>query len=258
MSEINSAIVAGYLKQLRLPGIAQHLSDVTRQAEEDGRSYLEFLRVLLEAEVTQRRENQARRLLAQAKFPLSKGLETFHFDAVPSLDRQKALNLARGEFVDQRRNAILIGNSGTGKTHLAMGIGQELCRRGYKVRFYTAAGLVNELMAAHQAHELPKLERRWLGYDLVICDELGYLPFSKTGAELLFHFFSARHERGSFLITTNLEFARWTEVFGDAHMTGALIDRLTHRAHILVMNGESYRFRESLQDISSDALDAIS
>lgn len=233
--------------------MAQHLPDVAREAEEDGRSYLEFLRVLLEAEITQRRENQARRLVAQARFPVSKGLENFHFDAVPSLDRQKALNLARGEFIDSRRNAIFIGNSGTGKTHLAMGIGQELCRRGYKVRFYTAAGLVNELLAAHGSHELPKLEKRWLSYELVICDELGYLPFSKTGAELLFHFFSARYERGSFLVTTNLEFARWTEVFGDAHMTGALIDRLTHRAHILVMNGDSYRFRQSLSEATSSS-----
>lgn len=245
MSDINVAIIEGYLKQLRLPGIARHLPEVAREAEKDGHGYFEFLRVLLEAEITQRRENQSRRLLNQAKFPLSKGLENFHFDAIPSLNRQQALNLARGDFVDNRRNAILIGNSGTGKTHLAMGIGQELCRRGYSVRFYTAAGLVNELMAAHEAHELPKLERRWLRYDLVICDELGYLPFSKTGAELLFHFFSTRYERGSFLITTNLEFARWTEVFGDAHMTGALIDRLTHKAHLLVMNGDSYRFRES-------------
>lgn len=248
MSDVTSAIIAGYLKQLRLPALAQHLPNVAREAEEDGRSYLEFLQALLEAEVTGRRENQARRLLSQAKFPLHKGLDSFHFDAVPSLDRQKVLNLARGEFVDHRRNAILIGNSGTGKTHLAMGIGQELCRRGYRVRFYTAAGLVNELLAAHENHELPKLEKRWLKYDLVICDELGYLPFSKTGAELLFHFFSARYERGSFLVTTNLEFARWTEVFGDAHMTGALIDRLTHKAHILVMNGDSYRFRESVGD----------
>lgn len=242
-----------YLKQLRLPGIAQQFHNIARDAEEDGRSYLEFLRALLEAELTQRRENQARRLLSQAKFPLHKGLEAFRFDAVPSLDRQKALNLARGEFVDQRRNVICIGNSGTGKTHLAMGIGRELCRRGYKVRFYTASGLVNELLAAHERHDLPKLEKRWLKYDLVICDELGYLPFSKTGSELLFHFFSARYERGSFLVTTNLEFARWTEVFGDAHMTGALVDRLTHRAHILVMNGDSYRFRETLGDPDDNA-----
>src|SRR5690606_32017122 len=129
MSDVAHAIIAGYLKQLRLPGIAGHLPNVAREAEEDGRSYLEFLRALLEAEVTQRRENQARRLLSQAKFPVHKGLDSFHFEAVPSLDRQKVLNLARGEFIDKQRNAILIGNSGTGKTHLAMGIGQELCRR---------------------------------------------------------------------------------------------------------------------------------
>lgn len=252
MSDVTAGIVAGYLKQLRLPGVAHHLQSVTREAQEDGRGYLEFLRALLEAEVTQRRENQARRLLAQARFPLHKGLDSFRFEAMASLDRQKVLNLARGEFVDQRRNTILIGNSGTGKTHLAMGIGRELCRRGYKVRFYTAAGLVNELLAAHERHELPKLEKRWLKHDIVICDELGYLPFSKTGSELLFHFFSARYERGSFLVTTNLEFGRWTEVFGDAHMTAALIDRLTHRAHILVMNGDSYRFRETLEAPEND------
>lgn len=155
MSDVTQGIVKGYLIQLRLPGIAHHLQNTVSDAEDDGRSYLEFLRALLEAKVTQRRENLARRLLSQAKFPFHKGLYTFHFNAVASLDRQKVLNLARGEFVDQRRNAICIGNSGTGKTHVAMGIGRELCRRGYKVRFYTASGLVNELLAAHNRHELP-------------------------------------------------------------------------------------------------------
>ncbi|RYD01727.1 hypothetical protein N752_29570 [Desulforamulus aquiferis] len=140
----------------------------------------------------------------------------------------------------------MVGNSGTGKTHLASAIAYSACRKGFRVRFYTAAGLVNELIAAQHEYRLSKMEKQWLVPDLVVIDEFGFVPFSKAGSELLFQYCSARYERGSLIITTNLEFAKWTEILGDEQMTAALLDRLTHRAHILNMNGESYRFRESL------------
>ena len=159
----------------------------------------------------------------------------------------------RGEYLDERRHVILMGNSGTGKTHLASALGLCACQQGRKVRFYQTARWVEELLTAREEHRLLKLEKEWMRDDLVILDELGYIPFSKTGAELLFQFCSTRHELGSMIVTTNLDFDKWPEVFGDVRMTEALIDRLTHRADIHVMNGESYRFRQSIQARQTNA-----
>lgn len=241
------AAAQAYLKELRLPAFARMLPETLREAEAQGRSFLEVLRVLLEGELSQRQINQGRRRLREARFPYTKGLEEFDFTANPNLKKPQILSLARGEYLAKRQNIILLGNSGTGKTHLAIALGREACQQGHRVRFYTASALVNELLSAQAELSLTKLEKRWLKYELVIVDELGYIPFSKQGAELLFQFLSLRYERGSLLITTNLDFDRWTEVFGDAQMTTALLDRLTHRAVILVTNGESYRFRESMR-----------
>src|SRR5690606_18630075 len=161
--------------------------------------------------------------------------------------------LFRSEYLAKRQNVIFLGNSGTGKTHLAIALGREACQQGHRVRFYTASGLVNELMAAQADFTLNKLEKRWLKYDLVIIGELAHIPFSKQTAELLFQFLWLRDERGSLLTTTNLDFDRWTEVVGDAQLTTALLDRLTHRAVIIVTNGESYRFRESMRTKEDEA-----
>lgn len=163
------------------------------------------------------------------------------------LNKNRFLTLAKGEFVERKENIIFLGNSGTGKTHLATGLGIEMIQIGYKVKFITATELVEELLMANQEHKLGTLEKKWLKYDVIIIDELGYVPFSKIGAELLFQFFSSRYERASVIITTNLEFTEWTSLFGDEKMTGALLDRLTHRAHIHLLNGESYRFRQSMK-----------
>jgi DNA replication protein DnaC len=157
------------------------------------------------------------------------------------------LELSRGSFVERRENVIFIGSYGTGKTHLAIALGASACRQGKRVRFYTAAGLINELLEAHAQLRSGKLEASLAKCDLIILDELGFVPFSKEGAEALFTFCSSRYERGSLVITTNLDFVRWKEIFGDEALTGALLDRLTHRCHILEMNGESYRFKESLR-----------
>ena len=181
------------------------------------------------------------RRIKAARFPAAKSLDTFDFLAMPSVNKLLVMQLARCEYVDLRENVIADGNSGTGKTHVALGLGLAACQRGLSVGFTTASSLVHELIEARD-------ERRLL--NLLIVDELGFVPLSKTGAELLFEVFSQRYERGSIMVTTNLPFDEWTEVFGSERLTGALLDRLTHRVHILEMNGESYRLRQSRKSSS--------
>ncbi|WP_067844406.1 IS21-like element helper ATPase IstB [Amphibacillus sediminis] len=235
------------IKQLRMPTIGRQYRSLAREAEERNFSYEEYLLALLESESQTREENQRQRRLKQAKFPVQKTLDTYDFSLMPSLNRNRFITLAKGEFVDKKENIILLGNSGTGKTHLAISLGIEMIQNGYKTKFITAAELVEELLMANAEHKLGAFEKKWLKFDVIIVDELGYVPFSKTGAELLFQFFSARYERASVIITTNLEFSEWTDLFGDEKMTTALLDRLTHRSHIHLLNGESYRFRQSMK-----------
>jgi len=170
---------------------------------------------------------------------------TFDFKVIPSLNKTLVLELARGAFIDRRENVIALGNSGTGKTHLALGLGLAACQKGLGVGFATAAALVHELMEARDEKRLLRLQKQLAGYRLLIIDEHGFVPLSKTGAELLFEIFSQRYERGSTLVTSNLPFDEWTEVFGSERLTGALLDRLTHHVHILEMNGESFRLNQS-------------
>ncbi len=230
-----------------MPTIGRQYRSLAREAEERNFSYEEYLLALLESESQTREENQRQRRLKQAKFPVQKTLDTYDFSLMPSLNRNRFITLAKGEFVDKKENIILLGNSGTGKTHLAISLGIEMIQNGYKTKFITAAELVEELLMANAEHKLGAFEKKWLKFDVIIVDELGYVPFSKTGAELLFQFFSARYERASVIITTNLEFSEWTDLFGDEKMTTALLDRLTHRSHIHLLNGESYRFRQSMK-----------
>lgn len=234
-------------KQLRIPTIAKNYRSLAREAEDRNLSYEEYLLALLEAESESREENQKQRRLKQAAFPVQKTLDSYDFSLMPSLNRNRFLTLSKGEFVEKKENIIFLGNSGTGKTHLATGLGMEMVRNGFKVKFVTAGELVEELLMANEEHKLGMFEKRWLKYDVIIVDELGYVPFTKIGAELLFQFFSGRYERASMIVTTNLEFTEWTSIFGDEKMTAALLDRLTHRAHILLLNGESYRFRQSMK-----------
>lgn len=244
--------LTAYLKALKLPVVARQYKAVAQEAETAGRSYVVFLAALLEQEVLQREQNGVHLRIQQARFPYVKTLDAFDFTAIPSLNKRKVLALTHCDWVGQHDNVLFVGNAGTGKTHLAIALGIAACRAGKRVRFYTAAGLVNELIAAQQENSLHRLARLWHRWDLVVLDELGYVPFSTTGSQLLFNFCSERYERGSLLITSNLEFARWTEVFGDQNLTAALLDRLTHKAHILPMNGESYRFRESVRRQESE------
>jgi DNA replication protein DnaC len=197
--------------------------------------------------VAEREERQRRQRLKLAAFPDEKRLEEFDFSAVPSVPKTRLLELSQGAFLAQRENLLFIGPSGLGKTHLLLAVGRALCLAGHRVLFRTAATLANELEVAHKELRLPRLLAHYRRFDLVLVDELGYLPFSQRAAELLFQFFSDRHERASVGITSNLAFAQWTEVFGSERMTAALLDRLVHRSHILVLEGESFRFRQSLQ-----------
>lgn len=235
----------GLLKSLLLPTVAKNYAAFARQATEQSQPYAEYLLALLEQEIAQRDLNRRRRLLQQARFPIAYALENYDFTLVPSLSKQKVLELARGDFIRKAENVVLVGEIGTGKTHLASALGAAACDLGYSVRFFTAASLITQLSEAHETQQLTRFENTLLKQQLIIIDELGFVPFSQQGAQLLFGFLSQRYRRSSLLITTNLPFSEWTQVFHDARLLGALLDRLTHTCHILEFAAESYRFRQS-------------
>ncbi len=235
------------LKQLRLPTVLAEYEKLAREAGDADEPYDAYLLRLTELEVAARSANALAARIRAAAFPVAKDFDSYDFTALPGLSKQKVLELARGEWLEQRYNCCLIGNAGTGKTHLATALGLAACRQGKRVRFFTAAGLVNQLEEAHQQHRLDRLLAQLDRTELLIVDELGYLSFSRAGAELLFQVFAERYERRSLLITSNLAFGDWGQVFQGERMTAALLDRLTHRCHIFEMNGESYRFRESMK-----------
>lgn len=235
------------LKALNLANMARHFEEYHRQAKEEGIGYDEFLLGLSELELRMRRESREKRRLREAKFPLIKPLETFDFEAAPALDKRLVRELASADYVTERRNVIFLGRSGTGKTHLATALGIEACRKNFSVRFTTGYSLVNELIEAGKERSLSRIVSRYARYNLLVLDELGYVPFSREGAELLFQVLAERYEKGSVIITSNLGFADWTQVFGDPTMTAALLDRLTHRAFIVECDWESYRLKQSLK-----------
>lgn len=251
--DLNRTIVTNYLKQLRLSRMATDCEPMAREAEERGLGYLGFLQALLEGELAHRHEQQLRQRLKAAAFPYQKRLEDFDFSLVPCVSKVRLLELAQGAFLTKHDNVLFIGPSGIGKTHLLMGLGRALCLAGYRVLFRSAVTLATELEVAHKELRLPRLLASYRRFDLILVDELGYLPFAKQTAELLFQFFSDRYERASVALTSNLAFAKWTQVFGNEQMTAALLDRLVHRSHILTMEGESFRFRQSLQKQDSSS-----
>jgi DNA replication protein DnaC len=220
---------------------------LAREATAKNEAYESYLLRLTEAEVTTRSANALAARIHAAGFPVMKDFDTFDFAAIPSLSKQKVLELARGQWVEEHSNCCLIGNAGTGKTHIAIALGLAICRLGKRVRFVTAANLVTQLEEAQQQHRLDRLLTQLDRLDLLIIDELGYLSFSRGGAELLFQVFADRYEKRSVLVTSNLAFSEWGSVFQGDRMTAALLDRLTHRCEIFEMNGESYRFRESMK-----------
>ena len=215
----------------------------------------DYLLRLAELELIDRHQRMVERRIRAAHFPAVKSLDTFDFLAIPSVNKALVMELARCEYIEDRENVIAVGNSGTGKTHVALGLGLAACQKGMSVGFTTAAALVHELMEARDDRRLLTLQRQLSRLRLLIIDELGFVPLSTTGAELLFEVFSQRYERGSVLVTTNLPLDEWSDVFGSERLTGALLDRLTHHVHILEMNGDSYRLKGSRQDAGPQSPD---
>lgn len=240
-------LLQSHLKSLRLPTFIQNYRQFAEDAAQQNLDYERYLLALAEQEVTQRHLNRQQLRIRQARFPVLKELADFNFATLPTLNKQRILDLARGEYIHKSEPIILVGNPGLGKTHVAIGLALAACRQGHRVRFYNAAALVNLLLEAQQEHRFQKFLASTLKQQLIVLDELGFIPFTTTGAQLIFQFCSTLYERVALLVTTNLKFADWTQVFGDERLTAALLDRLTHKAHIIEFVGESYRFRQRLQ-----------
>jgi DNA replication protein DnaC len=236
-----------YLKALRLPAFLKNYRKFAEDAAQANLTYDRFLLALTEQEVAQRERNRTIRRIKAARFQVLKEVADFDFSCISSPDKQRVLELAQGSYVQKAEPILMVGNPGLGKTHLATGLALAACRQGYKVRFYNTAGLVNDMVAAHDEHRMPKFLNTTLRHQLIVLDELGFIPLSPTDAHLVFQFCSALYERVAMIVTTNLRFADWVQVFGDERLTAALLDRLTHKAHILEFVGESYRFRQRAQ-----------
>ena len=245
MSDTPQVLLAHHLKVLKLPTFLREYDKQARQCAAEGVDYPRYLLRLAELELIARERRMIERRIKEAKFPAVKSLDSFDFLALPSLNKALVMELARSEYIGRRENIIAVGNSGTGKSHIALGLGLAACQKGLSVGFVTAAALVHELLEARDEKRLLRLQRQLASHKLLIIDELGYVPLSQTGAELLFEVFSQRYERGATIVTSNLPFDEWTSVFGSERLTGALLDRLTHHVHILEMNGESYRLAHS-------------
>ncbi len=245
MSEAPQLLLDHHLKTLKLPTFLREYSKVARQCAAEGLDHVQFLARLVELELIDRERRMIERRIKAARFPAVKSIDSFDFKAIPSLNKMRVLELARCEWIERRENVIALGPSGTGKTHIALGLGLAACQKGLAVGFTTAAALVHELMEARDERRLLRLQKQLVRHKLLIIDELGFVPLSKTGAELLFETISQRYEQGAILITSNLPFDEWTETFGSERLTGALLDRLTHHVNILEMNGESYRLSQS-------------
>jgi len=243
--ESNRLLLKHHLEKLRLPTIRREWETAAASCANDGRDYGDFLLQLTERELIEREQRAAQRRIKSAKFPVIKTLEDFDFGAQSSINETLVRQLTSGEYLDARENVLMIGNSGTGKTHLATALGFAACAQGKRVRFWSASALVTHMLEVREQRDLKRFFAQVEKHDLIILDELGYVPFSKAGAELLFEIVSRSYERLSLIVTTNLPFEQWIEVMGSERLTGALLDRLTHRVHIIEANGESYRLKDA-------------
>jgi len=244
MEEINEKIMH-YSRLLRLPGFRKYYQSLQTEMPDDKVDYNEYLSKLLELEYQERKERRKKLQIRQAGFPQLKYLQDLSLEDLPQEAREKLPSLKSLDFITNGQNIILSGNPGTGKSHVATGLGLEACEKGYKVLFVTISHLITLIRESRSERRLRTLENRFEKFDLVICDEFGYISFDKEGAELLFTHLSLRTGRKSTIITTNLSFDRWSEIFGDPVLTAAMVDRITHRAHIVNMNGKSYRAKET-------------
>jgi DNA replication protein DnaC len=247
MADATIDLLKSHFRQLRLPSMSREFERLARDAAATNQNYHEFLLRLTETELATRAAAAVSRRIKDARFPVLKDFDTYDFSVLPQLSKPKVLELGRCEWIEHKYNCCLVGSHGTGKTHISIALGQAACRRGLRVRFFTAAALVTELEKAQKQYTLDRFLGQLERVHLLICDELGYVSMSRGGIELLFQVFADRYERGSLLLTTNLPFSEWNQIFQGERMTAALLDRLTHRCHIFEMNGESYRFRESMK-----------
>jgi DNA replication protein DnaC len=244
---VEKVVVESYLKKLYLAAFIRHHETYAAEAAQSNQSYTRFLLALAEQEVLERDTRRRQLRLKEARIPVVKDLSSFDFSQVPELNQQKIRHLATGDYIDKAEPVILIGNPGLGKTHIATALAVSATQQMRRVRFYNAAALVNEMIKAQDEGRVSSFITKALNYQLIVLDELGFIPFTSTGAQLMFQFCSALYERVALIVTTNLKFADWTQLFGDERLTVALLDRLTHKAHILEFVGESYRFRERQQ-----------
>jgi DNA replication protein DnaC len=240
-----AVLLEHYLKRLKLPTIEREYARLAAVCRQDRSDYATYLLRLAEREVIDREHRAAERRVKAAGFPVLKTLDTFDFAAQPSVNEALVRELIGGAYIENRENVLVVGNSGTGKTHLACALAFAACAQGRRVRFFTVTGLVTQLLEKREERSLEKMQRQLERADLLVLDELGYVPFTRSGGEVLFEVVSRAYERTSLIVTTNLPFESWPEVLGSERLTGALLDRLTHRVQIIEANGESYRLRES-------------
>lgn len=242
-----AVLLEHYLKQLKLPAMLRDHRSIAAAAAKEKEDYTAFLLRMCERECLEREQRAAQRRIKAAGFPVIKTLDTFDCAAQPTINKALVLELMRGEYLDARENILFVGNPGTGKTHLATALGHAACAQGKRVRYYSVTSLVTQLLEAREDRQLDRLLRRLEKNHLLVLDEFGYVPFTKAGAELLFEVAGRAYERQSLILTTNLPFEQWTEILGNERLTGALLDRVTHRVHILEANGESFRLRQAKQ-----------
>jgi DNA replication protein DnaC len=247
MTNVTTELLKTQFRQLRLPTMGQEFERLARDAASTNQTFEQFLLRLTEIELSARAANAVTTRIKNAEFPVEKDFDTYDFSVMPNLSKPKVLELARCEWIEQKYNCCLVGSHGTGKTHIAVGWGLAACRAGLRVRFFTAAELVSRLELEQKQYTLDRFLKQLDRVQLLICDEFGCVTMSRGGVELLFRVFGDRYERGSLLVTTNLPFSEWNQIFQGERMTAALLDRLTHHCHIFEMNGESYRFRESMK-----------
>lgn len=242
-----TVLLAHHLKALKLPTMQREYAAVAAACASENADYATYLLRLVERELLEREQRATQRRIKAANFRVIKTMTEFDFRAQPSINEALVKELLHGAFIDARENVLLMGNSGTGKTHLATAIAYSACQAGRKVRFYAVTNLITQLLEQREARSLERFQKQLEKQDLLVLDELGYVPFSKMGAELLFEVVSRAYERRSLMVTTNLPFENWVEVMDNERLTGALLDRLTHRVHILQANGPSYRLQEAKQ-----------
>jgi DNA replication protein DnaC len=245
--QLQQSTIRQYTLQLRLPTIGGQFLKMAEEAVKQKLAHVAYLEALLAAEVEERERNAIARRVQEAKFPKVKTLEDFHFQETPHIPAAQIRKLAEGGYLSRSEPIIFLGDTGTGKTHLGTGLAVEACRQRKRVRFTTAAELVNELIEAKNRSELNRITNRWMRYELIVIDEMAYVAMPEAAAELLFQVISGRAERAAIIVTTNLPFSEWTTMFPNARLCKAMLDRLTDQAHIIETGTESYRFRRTLE-----------